>query len=136
MLIDPSGRERIDDAADTPLARIGLLICADTHDEALLERMRPQEPELVLVPYGYAAECEAWPQHGLELERVVAHAARTIRAPVIGTNRIGRIAHGRWKGRTYAGHSVAADRAGNVVARGADFETDIVTLVIPLGTQP
>lgn len=118
--------------AETPLGKIGLLICADTHESALLERMAGQHPDLVLVPYGYAAEQDAWPAHGLVLERVVTHAARTIGAPVVGTNLIGQITHGPWAGRTYAGHSVAANGSGDVVARGADFDRDIVTFTISL----
>lgn len=117
---------------ETPLGRIGLLICADTHESSLLERMAGQHPDLVLVPYGYAAEHDAWPAHGQVLERVVTGAARTIGAPVVGTNLIGQITHGPWAGRTYAGHSVAANGSGDVVARGADFDRDIVTFTISL----
>jgi predicted amidohydrolase len=117
--------------AQTRLGRIGVLICADTHEPALLQRMAQLQPDLLLVPYGYAAEEEAWPGHGRELERVVTHAARVVRAPVIGTNLVGAITHGPWTGRTYAGHSVAADRTGEILARGRDFDRDIVMVAVP-----
>jgi predicted amidohydrolase len=118
--------------AETPLGRIGILICADTHELEILARMAKLKPDLVLVPYGYAAREEAWPEHGKELERVVTNAAKTIDAPVIGTNLIGQITHGPWAGRTCAGHSVAADRTGRILAVGRDFDRDVVLVTVPL----
>jgi predicted amidohydrolase len=109
----------------TRFGRIGMLICADTHVESILLRMRDLRPDLVLVPYGYAAQESAWPGHGKELERVVSNAARVIDAPVVGTNLVGQITHGPWTGWTYAGHSVATDETGRLVAVGNDFDRDI-----------
>jgi predicted amidohydrolase len=117
---------------DTPFGRIGLLICADTHDESILRKMAEFRPSLVLVPYGYAAPEEAWPGHGVELEQVVANAARLIGAPVVGTNLVGRISHGPWKGRTYAGHSVAVDRGGRILATAHDFDKEVVQVRVKL----
>ncbi|MEN6575729.1 MAG: carbon-nitrogen hydrolase family protein [Phycisphaerales bacterium] len=111
---------------ETPLGRIGILICADTHEPQILARMAELKPDLVLVPYGYAAQEDQWPEHGKELERVVTNAARTFHAPVMGTNLIGQITHGPWAGRTYAGHSVAADRTGKILTVGRDFDRDVV----------
>lgn len=119
-------------AVDTPFGRIGLLICADTHDESILRKMAEFRPSLVLVPYGYAAPEEAWPGHGVELEQVVANAATLIGAPVVGANLVGRISHGPWKGRTYAGHSVAADRGGRVLATARDFDKEVVQVRVKL----
>jgi predicted amidohydrolase len=126
-------------AVETALGRIGVLICADTHEQDIVQRMADLQPDLVLVPYGYAAEESAWPDHGKALERVVSNAAKVIGAPVIGTNLIGQITHGPWTGRTYGGHSVAAMRQPcmqekkealvQVVAR--DFDRDIRLVVIP-----
>lgn len=121
------------DAVETRFGRIGLLICADTHDSRILARMAELKPRLVLVPYGYAAEQAAWPAHGKVLEDVVANAARTIGAPVIGTNLIGRISHGPWKGRTYGGHSVAADGEGRILAKAKDLDRDVQVVVLRLG---
>jgi len=112
-------------AVQTRLGKMGVLICADTHEPWILKRMADQRPDLVLVPYGYAEEEEAWPDHGKQLERVVRNAASTIGAPVVGTNLIGQITHGPWTGRTYGGHSVAADEAGNLSVVGADFDRDM-----------
>lgn len=118
--------------AETQFGRIGLLICADTHEPEILARMAELKPRLVLVPYGYAAEEDTWPEHGMVLEDVVANAARTTGAPVIGTNLIGRISHGPWKGRTYGGHSVAADGQGRILARAEDRDRDMQVVVLPL----
>jgi predicted amidohydrolase len=116
--------------AETRFGRIGVLICADTHEPAILDRMASLRPDLVLVPYGYAAPERAWPKHGKELERVITKAAKAFGAPVIGTNLIGQITHGPWSGRTYAGHSVAADRTGRILALGRDFDRDVVMVTV------
>jgi predicted amidohydrolase len=125
-----SGREV--KVAETKFGRVGVLICADTHEQQILEQMASLKPALVLVPYGYAAPPEAWPAHGKELERVVRNAARVIDAPVIGTNLVGQITHGPWQGRTYAGHSVAADRKGRILTRGPDFEATHIVFDVPI----
>lgn len=118
--------------AETRFGRIGVLICADTHDPEILARMAELEPKLVVVPYGYAAQADAWPEHGKVLERVVRNAARTVDAPVVGTNLVGQITHGPWRGMTYAGHSVVADRAGALVTTGKDFDKDVAVVTLSL----
>ncbi len=110
---------------ETEFGRIGLLICADTHETEILDRMEQLKPDLVLVPYGYAAKEQAWPGHGQALEKVVVNAARKIGAPVVGTNLIGEISHGPWRGMTYGGHSVAADKTGRILVNAADFDKDV-----------
>jgi len=118
--------------AETKFGRIGLLICADTHEAEILARMAELEPKLVLVPYGYAAQEEAWPGHGKALESVVVNTATTTRAPTIGTNLIGQISQGPWRGMTYGGHSVAADKTGRVLALGKDLDRDIRMVTLSL----
>lgn len=132
LMTPPYSAGRDVQVVETRFGRIGVLICADTHEPEILARMAKLNPDLVLVPYGYAAPEEAWPEHGKELERIVTQAARTIGAPVVGTNLIGQITHGPWAGRTYAGHSVAADKTGNILAVGRDFDRDVVTISISL----
>lgn len=121
------------DAADSELGRIGMLICADTHDDDILKRMAKLEPGLLLVPYGYAAVAEAWPEHGKELEKVVCNAARKSKAVCVGTNLVGQITNGPWRGRTYGGLSVVADRSGKVLARGKDRDRDTVVVEVAVG---
>jgi predicted amidohydrolase len=119
---------------DTKFGRIGLLVCADTHKDEILERMAELKPDLVLVPYGYAAEEEEWPGHGRELAKVVTNAARKVGAPVVGANPVGQITKGPWKGRTYGGQSVAADKNGKTIAKAADRDRDIRVLCVEVGS--
>jgi len=112
-------------AVDTEFGRIGLLICADTHDERILERMAELNPDLLLVPYGYAAEEKEWPVHGTVLENVVRNTAQKTGAYVVGTNLVGEITNGPWRGRVYGGWSIAVDRVGGIVAVAKDRDRDI-----------
>ncbi len=118
---------------ETRLGRIGLLICADTHEAEILAQMAELQPGLVIVPYGYAAGEDAWPGHGKALEAVVVNTAKTTSAPAIGTNLIGQISRGPWTGLTYGGHSVAADKTGRIAALGKDLDRDIRLVTLTLG---
>ena len=118
--------------AETKFGRIGLLICADTFRDELLRRMAELEPDLLLVPYGWAAEEDRWPGHGEELKETVVEAARTIGAPVIGTDLVGEITHGPWTGLVYGGQSVAVDSEGRILAVAADRDRDVKVVRIPL----
>jgi predicted amidohydrolase len=124
--------ERID-TVETKFGRVGLLICADTHDGKILKRMAALKPDLLLVPYGYAAAEDEWPGHGKELEKVVTNTARKTKAFVIGTNLVGEITKGPWKGRIYGGQSVAADGAGRVVTIAKDRDRDIIVVNVNIG---
>jgi len=117
----------------TRFGRIGLLICADTHEDAILERMGALKLDLLVVPYGYAAVEADWPGHGKELERVVCHAARVSGAVAVGTNCVGAVSNGPWKGRVYGGQSVIADKNGEMVARARDRDRDIMVVEVEIG---
>ena len=112
-------------AVETEFGKIGLLICADTHENQILQRMAALGPDLLLVPYGYAATEEEWPEHGKVLEDVVKNAAHQTGAHAIGTNLVGQITNGPWKGRIYGGHSVAADETGRIISIALDRDRDI-----------
>ncbi|TKJ35984.1 MAG: beta-alanine synthetase [Planctomycetes bacterium B3_Pla] len=112
-------------AAETKFGKIGLLICADTHEDKILKQAAALKPDLLLVPYGYAATEEAWPKHGKELERAISNTAKVTGACVVGTNLVGEITKGPWRGRTYGGHSVAVDRTGKVIIVAKDRDRDI-----------
>ena len=113
------------DAVETEFGKIGLFICADTHDGKILKRMAALKPDLLLIPYGYAAAEDDWPGHGKELEKVVVNTAKKTRAFVIGTNLVGEITNGPWKGRIYGGQSLAADRTGRIVVVANDRDRDV-----------
>lgn len=112
-------------AVDTRLGRIGVMICADSFRDDLLLEMRALVPDYVLIPYGWAAREEQWPEHGRELARTVQRAARTVDCPVIGTDLVGAITHGPWTGQVYGGQSIAYDAKGNVLALARDRDTDM-----------
>jgi predicted amidohydrolase len=117
---------------ETIFGKIGLLICADTFLQENLMRMAKLRPDLVLVPYGWAAEEEKWPDHGKALAKTVGDAAKTIGAPVVGTDGVGVITHGPWTGRVYGGQSVAADKDGQILTIAKDRDRDIKMVVIAI----
>ena len=112
--------------ADTPLGRIGLLICADSFEKDVLKRMADLKPDIILVPYGWAAKEDAWPEHGKALVKTVSNAAKSIGATLIGTDLVGEISHGPWTGQIYGGQSVAADKNGTVLNIAKDRDRDIM----------
>jgi len=120
-------------AVDTEFGRIGTLICADTFVDAYAENIARLKPDLMLIPYGWAAQSDKWPRHGDELARIVADRAKVWGCPVVGTDLVGVMTHGPWKGQTFGGASVVADGAGNVVAtlRDRDVEVRIVDVPVP-----
>ncbi len=120
-------------AIDTRLGKIGLMICADTFKDELLLKMKEQTPDFVLVPYGWAAKEESWPDHGKELHKVVRHAAEIIGCPVIGTDLVGEITHGPWRGLTYGGQSIAVNQHAEILARCRDRDREIAVFEIKQG---
>ena len=114
------------------MGKIGVLICADSFQDDLLERMAIQKPDLMLIPYGWAAPENKWPEHGKALEKVVQNAAKKLNCPVIGTDLIGQVGHGPWKGQIYGGQSVACAKNGQVLTIGKDRERDIMVIELIL----
>ncbi len=113
-------------AVDTPLGRIGAMICADSFVDKHHEIMKSLCPDLLLIPYGWAAERNEWPGHGKKLEETVCRIAKNVGAAVVGTNLIGEITCGPWKGKTYEGHSVVTDSTAKILAIGKDSEEEIL----------
>ena len=110
----------------TRFGTIGVMICADSFSDNLLEIMQKKKPDLLLIPYGWAAPENEWPDHGKELLKVVMKAATKVNCPVIGTNLIGQVSHGPWTGQIYGGQSVAFDPGKDILMVGKDRERDIV----------
>jgi predicted amidohydrolase len=123
---------------DTEFGCIGVLICADTFIDAYAERIGQLKPDLVLVPYGFAAEVDKWAENEKELEQLVARRAREWKCPVVGTNSVGLMTHGPWKGQTFHGASVVADGSGQVLAilRDRDVDVRVVELTIDRHIRP
>lgn len=118
--------------AETKFGTIGVLICADTFMDNMLDIMKSKKPDLMLVPYGWAAPENDWPEHGQELVKVVKNASRRIDCPVVGTDLIGQISRGPWTGMIYGGQSVAFDHKKDSVIIGKDRERDIVVFTLEL----
>jgi predicted amidohydrolase len=123
---------------DTAFGRIGLLICADTFVDDYAGRIARLKPDLMLIPYGWAAEIDKWPGHAKELEKVVTRRAAEWRCPVVAPDLVGMITHGPWKGQTYGGASLVVDGSGRVLAtlRDRDVDLQIVTVTIGNGGRP
>jgi predicted amidohydrolase len=137
-LMDPpyaTGKAEDIGAAETRYGRIGMMICADTFREDHLKRMKALRPDLVLVPYGWAAPKEHWPGHAAELEKLGGGGAGYWQCPVVGTDLVGVIAHGPWKGRTYGGASVVADAAGRAAAVLADRDAEVRIVEVTLARR-
>lgn len=95
--------------------------------------MAALKPDLLIVPYGYAAEEQQWPRHGKQLEKVVKNAAKKTGAFVIGTNLVGEITNGPWRGWVYGGQSIAADKTGRIISTAKDRDRDINIFNIKVG---
>lgn len=119
---------------ETKYGKIGMLICADTFDDKIVERMAELKPDVVLIPYGWAAQENQWPDHGKSLARLAKKVAKKTAAAVVATDLIGQISKGPWKGRTYGGHSVTADKNGKIIAIAKDRDRDIK--IVSINTAP
>jgi N-carbamoylputrescine amidase len=117
---------------DTEWGRIGMLICADTFGDRHVERIRAFHPDLVLIPYGWAAEIEKWPGHSKTLEDLVVRRAKQWGVPVVATNLVGMMTHGPWKGQTFGGMSLAVGGSGDILLRLRDRDVDVRVIDIPL----
>ncbi|MDP2895393.1 MAG: carbon-nitrogen hydrolase family protein [bacterium] len=122
-------------AVDTPLGRIGAMICADSFIDEHHEIMRSLRPDILLIPYGWAADKSEWPGHGKKLEETVSRIARNVGVPVVGPNLLGGITCGPWKGKTYEGHSVVADSSGAILALGKGNEEQVLIVDVPLSSR-
>ncbi len=116
----------------TRLGTIGLLVCADSFQEENLVAMQHLQPDLLLIPYGWAAPEAAWPDHGLALQKVVQHAAQVVGCSVVGADLVGTLTNGPWQGQIYGGQSVACNKKGVIIARGKDREPDLVVFSVPM----
>lgn len=119
----------------TRLGRIGVLICADTFVEEHVQRMAALKPDLVLVPYGWAARNEEWPGHAKSLEGLVCRIAKAWNCPVVGTDLVGAMSQGPWRGRTYGGASVVADAAGKPLAVLKDRDVEVRLVMLRVGRE-
>ena len=119
-------------AVQTRFGIIGVMICADSFRDNLLESMKEKKPDLLLIPYGWAAPENEWPGHGRELLKVVRKTAIKVNCPVIGTNLVGQVSHGPWTGQIYGGQSVAFNPLTNQLLIGKDRDKDLPIISLDL----
>jgi predicted amidohydrolase len=139
LMTPPYARGSIEDirVVETPIGRVGMLICADVFKNEIVAASAAQKPDVLLIPYGWAAETSEWPEHGTELAAWVAHTAKRAGCPVVGADLVGAISTGPWKGKTYGGQSVVCDENGKVLAvlRDRDAEVRVVELALRRSVQ-
>ena len=117
---------------ETEFGRIGVIICADTFVDEYAQKVASLKPDLMLVPYGWAARVQEWPAHEEVLERLVVERAKMWKCPTVGTDLVGEMTHGPWKGWTYGGGSVVADASGRVLEVLRDRDTDVRVVELPI----
>lgn len=135
LMTPPYSQGRPEDigVVETEFGRIAVLICADTFTDALFERLKAQKPDLLLVPYGWAATNDKWPEHSKELEALVSRRAAELKCPMAGVDLVGEMTHGPWTGWTYGGSSFVADGTGRIVLTARDRNTDVRVIEVGVG---
>ena len=121
---------------ETPLGRIGILICADSFVEELLQETRAANPDIVLIPYGWAAPEDKWPEHGKNLRDTVRSVASKVGCVVVGTDLVGAVTNGPWSGQVYGGQSILAQEGGKVLHICKDRDKDVVVVKVNVGRDP
>ena len=137
LMTPPYAQGRPEDigVVDTEFGRIAVLICADTFTDAFVNRMKSLKPDLMLVPYGWAAPDNEWPQHSKVLESLVKTRAAQVRCPMAGVDLVGEMTHGPWAGQTYGGSSFVADGTGKILLTLKDRDTDLRVIDVQAGSQ-
>jgi predicted amidohydrolase len=136
LMIPPYSQGRSQDigVVETEYGRIAVLICADTFSDAFVDRMKTLKPDLMLVPYGWAAANDKWPNHSKELEDLVSRRASQVHCPMAGVDLVGEMTLGPWTGWTYGGSSFVADGSGKILLTARDRDTDLRVIDLPIGS--
>jgi len=135
LMSPPYSQGRPEDigVVETEFGRIAVLICADTFTDSFIARLRPLKPDLILVPYGWAATNDKWPEHSKDLEKLIQQRAREIGSPMVGVDLVGEMTHGPWTGWTYGGSSFVATGDGHILFTGRDRDTDVHVIELEIG---
>ena len=136
LMSPPYSQGRPEDigVVQTEFGRVAVLICADTFTDAFVERLKSFKPDLMLVPYGWAATNDKWPGHSKKLEELVKRRAAEVRSPMAGVDLVGEMTHGPWSGWTYGGASLVVDGEGRVLFIARDRDTDLHVLDLAVGS--
>lgn len=136
LMTPPYSQGRPEDigVVETEFGRIAVLICADTFTDAFVERLRVLKPDLMLVPYGWAATNDKWPEHSKDLEALIRQRTVQVRCPMAGVDLVGEMTHGPWTGWTYGGSSFVADGEGRILLTARDRDTDLRVIDLAVGS--
>lgn len=136
LMTPPYSQGRPEDigVVDTEFSRLAVLICADTFTDAYLDRLKALKPDLMLVPYGWAAPNAQWPGHSKQLEELVKKRAAQVQCPMAGVDLVGEMTHGPWQGQTYGGSSIVADGKGTILLTARDRDTDFRVIDLAVGS--
>lgn len=110
-----------------------MLVCADTFLDDVVGQVADGAPDLLLVPYGWAAPAEAWPQHASSLHDWISHTAKRVSAPVVGVDSTGTLGHGPWAGYVLGGQSAASNAAGELWPVLADRVPQVRVIEVTVG---
>jgi len=120
---------------ETEYGRIAVLVCADTFSDENVERIKRGKPDLMIVPYGWAAKNEEWPEHSQKLAELVVKRAKEVKCPVVGIDSVGVMSAGPWKGYTYGGASLVVDASGTILATLRDRDVDLQVVEVHPGNR-
>ena len=136
LMTPPYSQGRPEDigVVETEFGRIAVLICADTFTDAFVDHLKALKPDLMLVPYGWAATNDRWPGHSKVLEDLVKRRATQVRCPMAGVDLVGEMTHGPWAGWTYGGSSFVADGEGRILFTAKDRDTDLRVIDLSIGS--
>lgn len=137
-LMDPSytaGGDASGSVVATRFGRIGMLVCADTFKDDVVGQIAAGKPDLVLVPYGWAAPADSWPQHGSSLHSWISSTAQRVHAPVVGVDSTGALGHGPWAGYVLGGQSAVSMADGALMPVLADRVPEVRVVEIQLAPR-
>jgi predicted amidohydrolase len=135
LMTPPYSEGRAEDVGvvETEFGRIAVVICADTFLDDVFAKLVALKPDLMLVPYGWAAPNDQWPQHSQQLAAIVKARAAQVRCPLAGVDLVGEMTHGPWAGQTYGGSSFVADGTGKILLTARDRDTDVRVIELAIG---
>lgn len=129
--------------AETPLAVVGMDICADNAPSApaLGQSLGEMGADLVVSPCAWAVPPDhdnASEPYGEMWEESYAALARAYAMPVVGVSNVGPVVGGEWDGWRCIGCSLAVGADGEVLARGpyGDRAEALLLVTVPLRASP
>lgn len=116
--------------ADTPVGRIGIMICADAiiEDKSITTALARMEPQIILSPCAWAVPPgfdNAATPYGDLWRNAYMPIAEKFSTYIIGVSNVGPIVDGPWKGWNCIGASLAVDNKGEEMVQcpfGVDAE--------------